>query len=153
MGMLHQIVHALGKLDPGNKRWEHEQLEILIKPKMDDLMIVQKISSEKARSEAKKQLKKEIDEIHETFGKNDPDYTRKLYLIQNCIFGVDIQPVAIHISKLRFFISLMVNQLIDENDRKNNFGIKPPSEPRNKICCCKYSETTKNPDCKIGRCD
>ncbi len=125
MGMLHQIVHALGKLDPGNKQWEHEQLELLLKPKMDDLMIASTISSEKAREEAEKQLKYEIEEIKGTFRKNDPDYTRKLYLIQNCIFGVDIQPIAIHISKLRFFISLMVNQNIDPIARAENFGIKP----------------------------
>jgi hypothetical protein len=145
MGMLHQIVHALGKLDPGNKRWEHEQLEILIKPKMDDLMIVQKISSENARKEAEKQLKKEIDEIRETFRKNDPDYTRKLYLIQNCIFGVDIQPVAIHISKLRFFISLMVDQLIDEKDRNNNFGIKPLPNLETKFVAANTLKQLKTP--------
>lgn len=145
MGMLHQVVHALGKLDPGNKRWEHEQLEILIKPKMDDLMIVQKISSENARKEAEKQLKKEIDEIRETFRKNDPDYTRKLYLIQNCIFGVDIQPVAIHISKLRFFISLMVDQLIDEKDRKNNFGIKPLPNLETKFVAANTLKQLKTP--------
>jgi hypothetical protein len=145
MGMLHQIVHALGKLDPGNERWEHEQLEILIKPKMDDLIIVQKISSENARKEAEKQLKKEIDEIRETFRKNDPDYTRKLYLIQNCIFGVDIQPVAIHISKLRFFISLMVNQVIDEKDRKNNFGIKPLPNLETKFVAANTLKQLKTP--------
>lgn len=125
MGMLHQIVYALGKLDPGNEKWENEQLEVLLKPKIDDLITVSHISSEKARQEAEKQLQKEMNEIRETFLKNDPDYTRKLYLIQNCIFGVDIQPVAIHISKLRFFISLMVNQDIDETARKENYGIKP----------------------------
>ncbi len=145
MGMLHQIVHALGKLDPGNKRWEHEQLEILIKPKMDDLIIVQKISSENARKEAERQLKKEIEEIRETFRKNDPDYTRKLYLIQNCIFGVDIQPVAIHISKLRFFISLMVDQLIDEKDRKNNFGIKPLPNLETKFVAANTLKQLKTP--------
>lgn len=125
MGMLHQIVHALGKLDPGNIKWENEQIELLVKPKINDLIIVQKLSSERARKEAERQLKSEIEEIKETFRKNDPDYTRKLYLIQNCIFGVDIQPIAIHISKLRFFISLMVDQKINEKDRHGNYGIKP----------------------------
>ena len=38
------------------------------------------------------------------------DYGRKLYLIQNCIYGVDIQPVACQIAKLRFFISLAIEQ-------------------------------------------
>ncbi|MBK8500454.1 MAG: hypothetical protein IPL52_16945, partial [Flavobacteriales bacterium] len=31
-------------------------------------------------------------------------YGRKLYLIENCIYGVDIQPIAVQIAKLRFFI-------------------------------------------------
>ena len=34
---------------------------------------------------------------------NDSDFGWKLYLIQNSIFGVDIQPVACQIAKLRFF--------------------------------------------------
>ncbi|MDO5317516.1 MAG: Eco57I restriction-modification methylase domain-containing protein [bacterium] len=40
-----------------------------------------------------------------------PDYTRKLFIIENCIYGVDIQPIATQISKLRFFISLLCDQL------------------------------------------
>lgn len=37
--------------------------------------------------------------------------------------GVDIQPIAIQISKLRFFISLIVDQKTDKS--KDNFGIRP----------------------------
>ena len=33
--------------------------------------------------------------IKQSFTSNEPDYGRKLYLIQNCIYGVDIQPIAI----------------------------------------------------------
>ena len=51
------------------------------------------------------------------------DYGRKLFLIENCIYGVDIQSIATQISKLRFFISLVVDQKIDSN--KVNFGIRP----------------------------
>ena len=54
---------------------------------------------------------------------NDSDFGRKLYLIQNSIFGVDIQPVACQIAKLRFFISLAIEQERDREDE--NFGIKP----------------------------
>ena len=50
---------------------------------------------------------------HDTFERNELDYGRKLYLIENCIYGVDIQPIAVQIAKLRFFISLIVNQTID----------------------------------------
>ena len=43
--------------------------------------------------------------------------------MQNSIFGVDIQPVACQIAKLRFFISLAVEQEADPTGE--NFGIKP----------------------------
>ena len=55
---------------------------------------------------------------------NNPDYARKLYLIENCIYGVDIQPIAIQISKLRFFISLVIDQKTN-NNASENFGIRP----------------------------
>jgi len=61
--------------------------------------------------------------LYENFQNNELDYGRKLYLIENCIFGVDIQPIAIQIAKLRFFISLFVEQKVDKN--KKNFGIIP----------------------------
>jgi len=34
-----------------------------------------------------------------------------LFIIENCIYGVDIQPIATQIAKLRFFISLLCDQL------------------------------------------
>jgi hypothetical protein len=46
-----------------------------------------------------------------------------LFLIENCIFGVDIQPIAVQIAKLRFFISLIVDQKV--NDSQLNRGILP----------------------------
>lgn len=50
-------------------------------------------------------------------------YGRKLFLIENCIYGVDIQPIATQIAKLRFFISLVVDQTVDP--ARGNFGIRP----------------------------
>lgn len=50
-------------------------------------------------------------------------YDQKLHLIQNCIYGVDIQTIAVQISKLRFFISLVCEQPRD--DKAENFGITP----------------------------
>ena len=72
----------------------------------------------------KKKREERLKEINETFDEsiNYPDYARKLYLIENCIYGVDIQPIAIQISKLRFFISLVLDQKVDKN--KENFGIR-----------------------------
>ncbi len=47
----------------------------------------------------------------------------KLHLIENCIYGVDIQSIAVQISKLRFFISLICEQT--PNYEADNLGIKP----------------------------
>ncbi len=49
-------------------------------------------------------------------------YDLKLALIENCIYGGDIQSIAVQISKLRFFISLVCEQKPTNNPR-NNYGI------------------------------
>src|SRR5690606_30874317 len=114
MGILQKMVHILQKLDPDNKVWKEVQLEKARK------------ESEAAFEIEDKQAREErLLEINEAFDQsiNDPDYARKLFLIENCIYGVDIQPIATQISKLRFFISLVVEQKV--NSEKDNFGIRP----------------------------
>lgn len=114
MGILQKMVHILQKLDPENKVWKEVQLEKARK------------ESEAAFEIEDKQAREErLLEINEAFDQsiNDPDYARKLFLIENCIYGVDIQPIATQISKLRFFISLVVEQKV--NAEKDNFGIRP----------------------------
>ena len=49
-------------------------------------------------------------------------YETKLRLIENNIYGVDIQPIAIQITKLRLFISIICD-LSDRDDSMPNFGI------------------------------
>jgi len=63
-----------------------------------------------------------ITDIESAFTNNELDYGRKLYLIENCIYGVDIQPIAVQIAKLRFFISLVVDQKKQVNEE--NLGIR-----------------------------
>ena len=48
-------------------------------------------------------------------------YELKLYLIENCLYGSDIQSIAAQITKLRFFISLICECKKDAS--KPNFGI------------------------------
>ncbi len=48
-------------------------------------------------------------------------YEQKLHLIENCIYGIDIQTIAVQISKLRFFISLICEQ--EKDCSKDNWGI------------------------------
>lgn len=52
------------------------------------------------------------------------NYNLKLELIENCIYGIDIQTIAVQISKLRFFISLICEQT-PSKDVSNNYGIIP----------------------------
>ena len=114
MGILHKLTLALRRLDPNNNRWEQLQQDRAGKRAEAAF----KISNQQERDV-------ELAEISDTFERyRDSDFGRKLYLIQNGIFGVDIQPVACQIAKLRFFISLAIEQ---EPTQKagNNFGIKP----------------------------
>lgn len=99
MGMLHKLVYILTKLDPNNAKWKQTQLD--------------KLDSSPMRQE-----------LERTFENNNDDYGRKLYLIENCLYGVDIQPIAIQISKLRFFISLICDQKTNK-DKAKNHGVKP----------------------------
>ena len=51
-------------------------------------------------------------------------YKLKLAIIENCVYGVDIQPIAMLICKLRFFISLICEQkTVEFNSPETNFGI------------------------------
>jgi hypothetical protein len=50
-------------------------------------------------------------------------YLRKLVLIRDVIHGVDIQPIAVEISKLRCFLTLIVEQEVLDNVK--NRGIEP----------------------------
>jgi hypothetical protein len=113
MGILHKLVFLLQKLDPSNKVWYEIQVDRIKKESKEVLEIAKDENT----------LKELLNEVKEHFDEsiNYPDYARKLYLIENCIYGVDIQPIAIQISKLRFFISLILDQKVDRE--KPNFGI------------------------------
>ena len=113
MGMLHKLTLALRRLDLDNTRWEKLQKERAVQRA--------EVAFDTQDDDARRE---ELVEIDETFkGYRDSDFGRKLYLIQNSIFGVDIQPVACQIAKLRFFISLAIEQAPEQS--AENFGIKP----------------------------
>ena len=113
MGVLQTLTLALRRLDPDNSLWEEFQ-------------------KERARARAgaafdtgdRDAREAELREINDTFEKyRQSDFGRKLYLIQNGIYGVDLQPIACQIAKLRFFISLAIEQ--DADPEAPNLGIKP----------------------------
>jgi adenine-specific DNA-methyltransferase len=103
MGILHRLVFLLRRLDPGNAAWRERQLARVR-------------SLDVGREAAEKAVK-------EAFARDEDDYARKLYLIENCIYGVDINPIAVQIAKLRFFISLLVDQ--ETSEKRENRGVLP----------------------------
>lgn len=84
MGLLHLLVRVLRKLDPHNEGWKAAKLAAL-----------------------PAEMREKAEEV---FREESFDYTRKLELVKDCIHGVDIQPAAVQISKLRFFLSLVIEQ-------------------------------------------
>lgn len=115
MGMLQQMVHVLRQIDPENTLWR----ELMEKRAVE-------LSRDAYSQENENERTARLENIAQAFNRNvnDPDYARKLFLIEHCIFGVDIQPIATQISKLRFFISLVVDQRPTKN-ASDNFGIRP----------------------------
>lgn len=98
MGILQKMLLILQKVDPESKKWLGKQLD--------------RIENEFYRKEFEEKLKNE-----------NWDYVHKLGIVQNSIYGVDIQPIAVDISRLRFFLSLIVDEKID--DDKPNRGVEP----------------------------
>lgn len=114
MGILHKLTLALQRLDPDNNRWQALQKRMA----QDQAAAAFDTSNQKNREA-------ELRDISTTFERyKGSDFGRKLYLIQNSIFGVDIQTIACQIAKLRFFISLAIEQQPNSNPTEN-YGIKP----------------------------
>ncbi|MBK8329301.1 MAG: hypothetical protein IPL09_07495 [Bacteroidetes bacterium] len=76
MGMLHRMVDLLKLVDDKNEKWVELKLKNVDKAQ---------------RTEFKKVLTSHLD-----------DYGRKLGIIRDSIYGIDIQPLAVQITKLRF---------------------------------------------------
>lgn len=114
MGTLQQMVHLLKVLDPDNAMWK-ERLRSGSEEEFKGLAGIESSAEREAR----------FREIDRSFNLSlvDPDYPRKLYLIEHCIFGVDLQPIAVQIAKLRFFITLCIEQK-KQGEARENFGIR-----------------------------
>jgi len=106
MGILQKILLILQKLDPNSQKW----LDRILSNIKDPLVI--------------NELKRKIDQ---------PNYLHKLGIIRDCIYGVDIQSIAVEISKLRCFLSLIVDEKVD--DSKPNRGVEPLPNLEFKFVC------------------
>lgn len=108
MGILQKMLLILQKVDPESEWWLERKLS--------------QIESKLLKKELGKKLKSE-----------NVNYVHKLGIIQGAIYGVDIQPIAVEISKLRFFLSLIVDEKV--NDTKENRGIEPLPNLEFKFVC------------------
>ena len=107
IGILQKLVFLLNQLDPNCRVW------------IDTIL--------KAVDPLYKQS------IQDSLEKESSNYIRKLDIIKRCIFGVDIQPIAIEISRLRCFLTLMVDTKADAT--KENLNITPLPNLEFKFVC------------------
>ena len=114
MGILHKLTLALRRLDGDNSLWEGLQKDLAGRRAT--------AAFDTARQTARDAELKEISATFERYRASD--FGRKLYLIQNSVFGVDRQTAACQIAKLRFFISLAIEQE-PTADPADNYGIRP----------------------------
>ncbi len=97
IGALQKIVFILQQADPEGKLWFRKQIK-------------------NTPPEIRRVVEREF--AHKNF-----DYIRKLGIIRENIYGVDIQPIATEISRLRCFLTLVVDERIQED--LENRGIEP----------------------------
>lgn len=97
IGALQKIIFILQQLDPEGQLWFQKQIK-------------------NTAPEIKRVLERE-------FKNKNFDYIRKLGVIRENIYGVDIQPIATEISRLRCFLTLIVDESI--HDELENRGIEP----------------------------
>ena len=115
MGVLHIMVRILNRLDKDNLILRGRLLEQYKADKAITIAGLTEAEQQERVEMLDKQLRENI---------SFPDYARKLYLIENCIYGIDIQPISTQISKLRFFISLLCDQLRTAwNPEADNHGL------------------------------
>jgi len=97
MGMLEEMMQVLETVDPDGNIWVGEML------KSHDDEFLEHISD----FIADKQIR----------------YVKKLGLLRNCLFGIDLLEYAVEITKLRSWLSLIVEQKVDFT--KPNYNLKP----------------------------
>jgi adenine-specific DNA-methyltransferase len=97
IGILQKVVYVLQQVDDKAELWLQNQLKTINSP----------------------ELRRDIEEKYRN---GNYDYLRKLGVIRESIFGIDIQTIATEISKLRCFLTLVIDE--DVIDDEPNRGIR-----------------------------
>ena len=98
IGILQKVVYILQQVDENSKLWVNKQYS--------------SVTSAELRQDIKQKQDRGLF-----------DYIRKLGVIRESIFGVDIQTIATEIAKLRCFLSLIVEENVEDDEF--NRGIQP----------------------------
>ena len=94
MGILQKVVYILQQADPKAEIWLENQLKNITSP----------------------ELKRDIQEKYES---ENYDWLRKYGVIRETIFGIDIQTIATEISKLRCFLTLIIEEEVVDDEKPN----------------------------------
>jgi hypothetical protein len=97
IGILQKVVYVLQQVDEKAELWLKNQLKTINSP----------------------ELRRDIEEKYRN---GNYDYLRKLGVIRESIFGIDIQTIATEISKLRCFLTLVIDE--DVLDDEPNRGVR-----------------------------
>ncbi|MBR4625627.1 MAG: Eco57I restriction-modification methylase domain-containing protein, partial [Alphaproteobacteria bacterium] len=132
MGCLQILNSILARIDNDNKVWQNTIIKIT------------KEENSKNNTLDFEKFKKEQDRINTAFlySSKFPGYFRKLYLLEHCIYGVDIQRIAMQITKLRFFIAL-VAECEATNNIEQNYGMHALPNLETKFVCANTLITSK----------
>jgi len=98
IGLLQKVVYILQQVDEKAVIWLENQLRYITSP----------------------ELRRDIEEKYRN---ENYDWLRKLGVIRESVFGVDIQTIATEIAKLRCFLTLIIEEEVD--DEADNRGIRP----------------------------
>lgn len=96
IGILQKVVYVLQQVDEKAELWLQNQLKSITSPEL-------------------------LRDIKEKYESENYDWLRKYGVIRETIFGIDIQTIATEISKLRCFLTLVIEEEVD--DTKVNRGI------------------------------
>lgn len=113
MAVLLKLTQALRRIDPDSRLWIDRQIRLA----------GEKIDADPRFGSAPERQVALQDVVNTVDTWRTKDYGRKLHILQNSIFGVDQQAAAIQTAKLRFFISLAIEQEVDL--LADNFGVRP----------------------------
>ena len=127
MGILNCMVRVLKRLDPA----ETDICDRIHARYVEEKNAINPNESAKVREKYLADV-----EFYLKQGNLNPEYYRKLFIIEKCIYGVDIQSIAVQITKLRFFVSLLCDQLRSNyKEGSDNSGILPLPNLETKFAC------------------